>query len=135
MSFIDIFEKSLTNGNRGAPATRSRTDRLQAIEAEIVREQAEALGRAGERLEEALNELESVRQAIALMEVRLRDSRACPEEGSSLQKAHSNLAGRLAVLHNRARLAHEYLLIQREAVGVRNHQDVERCYRISERVR
>ncbi|MCI0408770.1 MAG: hypothetical protein L0191_09435, partial [Acidobacteria bacterium] len=73
---------------------------MQAIEAEIVREQAEALGRAGERLEEALNELESVRQAIALMEARLRDSRACPEEGSSLQKAHSNLAGRLAVLHN-----------------------------------
>ncbi|MGH7411721.1 MAG: hypothetical protein ACREJ6_11775 [Candidatus Methylomirabilis sp.] len=41
--------------------TRSRTDGLRAIEAEIAREKAKSLGRAGERLEEALNELESVR--------------------------------------------------------------------------
>jgi hypothetical protein len=48
-----------------------------------LREKAEALGRAGLRLEEALDDLERVR----------------------------------------------------EAVGARNHLDVERCYRISERLR
>ncbi|MGH7410153.1 MAG: hypothetical protein ACREJ6_03695, partial [Candidatus Methylomirabilis sp.] len=69
------------------------------------------------------------------MTVHLRDSSSLPEEVSSLQEFHSSLTARLAVLRDRARLAYEYLTIQREAVGVRNHQDVERCYRVSERLR
>ena len=51
------------NGYWGAPVTRNRPNGREAIEAEIVREKAEALGRAGERLEGALNELESMRGA------------------------------------------------------------------------
>jgi hypothetical protein len=46
-----------------------------------------------------------------------------------------DLAARRGILCDRARLAYVYLIIQREAVGMRNHLDVERCYRISERVR
>jgi len=107
---------------------------LQAVEAEIRWEKAEALGRAGERLEQALNDLESVRRAIARIEDRLRDSHNLSEEASSLQKAHTDLTAQRAVLRTRARVMYEYLLIQREAVGVRNHLDVERCYRISERL-
>jgi hypothetical protein len=40
----------------------------------------------------------------------------------------------LGVLRERADLAHQFLIIQREAVGVRHHADVERCYRITERL-
>lgn len=46
---------------RPAQRGRSRATGLQAVEAQIVREKAEALGRAGERLEEALNELKGMR--------------------------------------------------------------------------
>ena len=44
------------------------------------------------------------------------------------------LAPRLLVLRDRADLAYQYLIIQREAVGVRSHLDVERSYRVSERL-
>jgi len=40
---------------------RSGVDALQAIETEIRREKAEALGRAGQRLEDALKTLEGAR--------------------------------------------------------------------------
>jgi len=77
-----MIERDLID-NRKVSSGPSRADRLQAIDAEILREKAEALGRAGFQLEEALDDLERVR----------------------------------------------------EAIGMRNHLDVERCYRISERVR
>jgi hypothetical protein len=77
-----MIERGLIDNGKVSSGPR-RGDRLQAIDAEILREKAEALGRAGLRLEEALDDLERVR----------------------------------------------------EAVGARNHLDVERCYRISERLR
>ena len=95
---------------------RSGVDALQAIGSEIRQEKAETLRRAGERLEDALNALESARAAIGGME-------ACEQ-----------LAARLAVCRDRAHLAYQYLIIQREAVGVRSHLDVERSYRVSERL-
>lgn len=108
---------------------------MQAIDAEILREKAEALGRAGLQLEEALDDLERVREAMHMMERRLQMCSSSPEETSSLRAAHLDLAARRGILCDRARLAYVYLIIQREAVGMRNHLDVERCYRISERVR
>lgn len=95
---------------------RSRAHALQEIEAEIRQEKAETLRRAGERLEDALNALENARAAIGGIEAR------------------EQLAARLAVCRDRAHLAYQYLIIQREAVGVRSHLDVERSYRVSERL-
>lgn len=96
---------------------RGRAHALQEIEAEIRQEKAETLRRAGERLEDALNALESARAAIGGIEAR------------------EQLAARLAVCRDLAHLAYQYLIIQREAVGVRSHLDVERSYRVSERLR
>jgi predicted nuclease with TOPRIM domain len=133
--FIDMDEKYQVNSSTLYSAfLRRGVDALQTIEAEIRREKAEALGRAVERLEQALNDLEGVNEMIARIEGCLRDSSSLPEETATLRQAHANLKARLAVLRDRARLAHEYLLIQREAVGVRSHLDVERCYRVSERL-
>jgi hypothetical protein len=133
--FIDIDQKYPVNSPTVYSAfLRRGADVLQAIEAEIRREKAEALGRAGERLEEALNATESARAAIGEIEARLRHGTNPPEEAASLREAHEQLAARLAVCRNRAHLAYQYLIIQREAVGVRYHLDVERCYQISERL-
>lgn len=115
--FIDMDEKYPVNSSTVYSAFRRRgADALQAIEAEIRREKAEALGRAGERLEDALNALESARASFAEIEAR------------------EQLAARLAVCRDLAHLAYQYLIIQREAVGVRSHLDVERSYRVSERL-
>jgi hypothetical protein len=115
--FIDMDEKYPVNSSTlHSIFLRSRADALQAIEAEIRREKAEALGRAGERLEDALNALESAWASFAEIEAR------------------EQLAARLAVCRDLAHLAYQYLIIQREAVGVRSHLDVERSYRVSERL-
>lgn len=114
---------------------RNRDAALQPIETEILREKAEALGRAGERLEDALKTLEGARVAIGGIEARLRDMTGSAEEAVLLQGMRATLAARLPLLRDRADRAYQYLIIQREAVGVRSHLDVERCYRISERLR
>jgi len=134
MNITEIFEKLFTDDRTFGSARRSRTDTLQAVEAEIRREKAEVLGRAGERLEDALNALESARASFAEIEARLRHGSNPPEEAASLREAHEQLAARLAVCRDQADLAYQYLIIQREAVGVRSHLDVERSYRVSERL-
>lgn len=125
-SHMDSWISASGLGRKGA---------LQAIEAEILREKAEALGRAGLRLEKALDDLENVREAIDGIELRLRRCGGCPEETALLREAHSSLIARLGPLRNRASLAYQFLIIHREAVGVRNHLEMERCYRILERLR
>ncbi len=135
MSFIDIFDRSLTTSHHPIGSKSGRAKSLEAIEGEILREKADALRRAGERLEEALNGLNGVRRAIDRIEECLRDHTSPAEEAASRRKAHADLAGRLAAARDRAYGAHRDLIIQREAVGLRSHLDVERCYKIVERLR
>ena len=62
--FIDMDEKSQVDYPASPSLSlRSRAHALQEIEAEIRQEKAETLRRAGERLEDALNALESAREA------------------------------------------------------------------------
>src|SRR3972149_10711106 len=82
---------------------RRGADALQAIEAEIRREKAEALGRAGERLEQALNDLEGVNEMIARIEGCPRDSGTLPEEKATLGKPPRNLKEPPAASRARAR--------------------------------
>ena len=112
----------------------SRAEAHRAIETEIRREKAEALGRAGERLKDALNALEGARVAIGGIEARLRDGTRSAEEAALFQKSRERLSARLPFLRDQAHRAYQYLIIQREAVGLRSHLDVERCYHVAERL-
>ena len=82
-----------------------------------------------------MDALEEAREAMEGVELRLRHCSASPEEVASLQEAHMNLTVRLMALHERARQAYQFLIIHREAIGLRNHLEVGRCYKISERLR
>jgi len=113
---------------------RRRGHTLHAVENEIAQEKANALGRAGMRLEEALEALKRVRDSLSEIDRRLQQCEDRPEEVDLLREAHAKLVVDLGVLRERADLAHQFLIIQREAVGVRHHADVERCYRITERL-
>jgi hypothetical protein len=93
------------NGRRGEGQER--------IDREILGEKAAALGRAGERLEQALAELTGAAAALqAAME---------PE-------ARQRLAADYEAARARATQARLLLLIQREAVGLRNHRMVDHQY-------
>ena len=83
------------------------------VENEILAEKAGALGRAGERLEVALAELHAAARALA----DTRDERRHPELRAAYRAARE-----------RARTARLHLLIQREAVGLRNHRVVEQQF-------
>jgi hypothetical protein len=89
---------------------RPRGEGFRRTEQEIAQEKATALGRAGERLEAALEEARLLAQRWAAA----RD----PAERARLGEAYE-------VARQRARHARLGLIIQREAVGLRHHRIVE----------
>ena len=91
---------------------RGRDEAVRRVETEIVREKAETLGRAGERLERALAD---VREAARRLEAAAGEAR---EIVAALARAYDEV-------FSRALAARQTLLIQREAIGLRNHRIVD----------
>jgi hypothetical protein len=85
---------------------------LLPVEVEIAREKAASLGRVGERLEASLARLAELRRRIEL---------ARPE-------VRPQLARRYAEERSLAATLRYYLVVQREAIGLRRHADVDRAY-------
>lgn len=90
-----------------------REEALQRTEKEIVAEKAATLGRAGERLEAAL-------RRAALLHEALRHS----PEGPTRELARE----RYREARTRALEARHTLIIQREAIGLRNHRLVDQQF-------
>jgi 2-polyprenyl-6-methoxyphenol hydroxylase-like FAD-dependent oxidoreductase len=93
--------------------TRRRGEGLERVEREIVREKAATLGRAGERLEAAL-------QAVHALGRALDDA---PDAGR-----RAALLAEYEAARRRAAHARTILVIQREAIGLRQHRDVDRKF-------
>jgi hypothetical protein len=98
---------------------------IEAIEAEIQKERAEALGRAGERLEEAMHVLQAIRQGL--------EEIGNPCTGSGDLEVGGGAQGdarmaRYRACHARVLELRHFLIIQREAIGLRRHEDVDRQY-------
>jgi hypothetical protein len=85
---------------------------LLPVDVEIAREKAASLGRVGERLEASLARLAELRRRIEL---------APPE-------VRPKLARRYAEERSLAATLRYYLVVQREAMGLRRHADVDRAY-------
>lgn len=88
-------------------------DGWRRTEAEIAREKAAALGRAGERLEGALADVDRAAE-------RLR--------AASDPRARERLAREYDAALARAREARLALVIQREALGLRHHAVVDQAF-------
>lgn len=87
--------------------TRARGEALRRTEAEILAEKAAALGRAGERLEQALAEVHALGARLDAARDAVEHDRLLVEYDRAWRRAAD------------ARLA---LVIQREAVGLRHHR-------------
>ncbi len=102
-----------------------RTVAIENIETEIRKEKAESLGRTGERLEQILVEIRTLRSHLfALAErwlARMEGEHAIPAEIQNGVTKDAELCGR-------AREIHYQLIVQREAVGLRRHAEVDRHY-------
>ncbi len=111
---------------------RRRADRLATVDREIRQAQAEALGRAGERLQGILDQLTSLDRRL---DARL-DAEAPRRGGQAPEKPLPDLE---IVTRNRLRdealrVRHQ-LIIQREALGFARHTPVEQCYPVPGRRR
>jgi hypothetical protein len=90
-----------------------REEALQRTEKEIVAEKAATLGRAGERLETALR-----------LAAQLHDAMREAPEGDTRARARE----RYREARARALEARRILIIQREAIGLRNHRLVDQQF-------
>jgi hypothetical protein len=90
-----------------------RREGFERLEREIVGEKAAALGRAGERLEAALAEAQALAQAL--------DAETEPARRADLLQRYESA-------RQQALVARMTLLIQREAIGLRHHRDVDRQF-------
>jgi hypothetical protein len=91
----------------------TRQETFKKIEEEIVREKAATLGRAGERLEAALAEVAALGAAI--------DREADPRRRAGLLVEYE-------AARRQAANARQILVIQREAIGLRQHRDGDRQF-------
>lgn len=90
-----------------------REEALQRTEKEIIAEKAATLGRAGERLEAALGLVAELRQAV---------------ESATDPAAHAWVLAGYRQARSRALDARHTLIIQREAIGLRNHRIVDQQF-------
>jgi len=93
---------------------KRRGESVGRVEREILGEKAVTLGRAGERLEAALAELEAIARALAAL-----------PDGDARRDA---LRAAYRAARARARTARLHLCIQREAVGLRSHRVVDQQF-------
>ena len=98
----------------------------EQVESEIRKEKAETLGRAGERLEQALLEIEEMRRDILCLAGKPLDPSIEDKDRPRLEMAEK-LAEHTRLCEEAKRLRHT-LIIQREAVGLWRHEDVDRQY-------
>jgi hypothetical protein len=98
---------------------RRPVDLVAGIEHEIRGEKASSLGRMGERLEQALAELALLAAAVAM---------AAPDERTARVVAYNQA-------RVRAEQAYYWLCVQREAMGVRNHDMLAAMYPIPPRLK
>ena len=115
----------------GQPGSRNdlsdmKKPTIDAIEAEIQQERAEALGRAGERLEEALRVLWAIRGELEGKRGQLHTGPRDREAGGGVPEEAN--PSRYRAWHARVVELRHFLIIQREAIGFRRHDDVDRHY-------
>ncbi len=106
---------------------REPFEELASLQEEIQREKAEALGRAGERLEEALRKLAELGENIKTLRGELQGATF---DRDSLAQAVALLVQDYNILKQKTAMYQRYLVIQREAVGLFDHRDVDRLYRL-----
>lgn len=110
---------------------------------EMMKERAEVLGRAGEKLSTAIEKMRTIEQII---EERLKKYHSIVEKSGEVCDDESLVSRRHKIVkeingeigkfnHAReyAKLRYYYLIVTREAMGMRRHHWVEESYRIPPR--
>ncbi len=106
-----------------------KKENVEKTDLEILQERAEVLGRAGEKLALALNNLKAIESVINIKMETLAD----PESGYSPADLIGDINGEIRHYNEAreyAKLRYYYLIVTREAMGFRRHKSVEEVYSI-----
>ena len=95
-------------------SVKARAESLGRTEAEIRSEMASALGRIGRTLSSLIADIHKLQQT--------------PVHGSETERVQHLQA--YSDLRSRAKLYYWYLTVQREAIGIRNHDSLKEQYSI-----
>ena len=101
---------------------------VEQVESEIRKEKAETLGRAGERLERALLEIEGMRRDLLCLCLAGKPLDPSVEDKDGRRREMAEKLAEHARLCEEAKRLRYTLIIQREAVGLWRHEDVDRQY-------
>ena len=123
----------------------NRKSSIESLQEEFGRERAEVLASAGNSVFAAIEALQTKSRVIAAGLDKLREFGRKGGRGQGDEDAKGRrlkLERELDIniseynkLHERARLRYYYLLVTREAMGLRNHQWVEGVYRVPDRIK
>ncbi len=105
------------------------------IQQEIMRARAEALTRAGRSVEEALHKLEVLKEQIEQLKGLLEETSDRPESQGALIDGINDTVERYNAMRKYADLRYHYLIITREALGLRHHERVAEIYKIPPKMR
>jgi hypothetical protein len=92
---------------------KARADALGRTELELKSEMAASLGRIARTLETLILQLNEIR---------------------SCKNIHEEKRLRYLELHEQAKLYYWYLIVQRESIGIRNHDSLKQDYRIPDKI-
>lgn len=127
----------LNSGEMVMPAIQTiKENRHENLCEELLRERAAVLGRAGIAVEDAIERVMSVAQEIEAKISRLRSSNTMandcgiPDKQKILHEEINLNVDQFNDLCRDARLKYYYLIVTREALGLRRHDMIKEIYRI-----
>jgi len=110
-------------------------DELEKTQEEILRERADVLSRAGKSLSDALERLEEIEKSIHAKLGIIRNAQKHGIDDAPLYHDLNKEIKSFNLARKHAELRRYYLIVTREALGLRRHTWVEDVYKIPPRRR
>lgn len=107
-----------------------KEEQIDIFSEELLREKAVVLARAGFAVENALAKLEKINQQFEQKIGCLQTVREDPRRQQYLYEEINALVDHFNAVRRKADIQYYYLIVTREAMGLRRHQMVEQIYRV-----
>jgi hypothetical protein len=118
---------------------KRKNDQQDNLLEELLREKAAVLSRAGMAVDEAIEQLMCIDREIEV-KVSILNSLHCNDHASEVLKKKQLICEEINFIiekfnavHQKAELQYYYLIVTREALGLRRHEMIQEIYRIPEK--
>ena len=120
---------------------KMKNDKQDNLLEELLREKAAVLSRAGMAVEEAIEklmgierEIEEKKSLLKFTEVDNRSSEVSRDEQLIYEEINMSI-DKFNAFHQKAETQYYYLIVTREALGLRRHEMIQKMYRIPDKKR